>query len=45
LHVAIESVVHCWEVVKKDIAGQARKSGGGVLLTDLGLKRLSENYY
>ena len=37
-HVAIVSIVHCWEVVKRDIAGQDRKSGGGVLLTGLGLK-------
>ena len=37
-HVAIVSIVHCWEVVKKDIAGQDGKSGGGVLLTGLGLK-------
>ena len=36
-HVAIVSIVHCWEVVKRDIAGQDRKSGGGVLL-GLGLK-------
>ena len=37
-HVAIVSIVHCWEVVKKYIAGQDGKSGGGVLLTGLGLK-------
>ena len=37
-HVAIVSIVHCWEVAKKDIAGQDGKSGGGVLLTGLGLK-------
>jgi len=37
-HVSIVSIVHCWEVVKSDIAGQDRKSGGGVLLTGLGLK-------
>lgn len=37
-HVAIVSIVHCWEVVKRDIAGQDRKSEGGVLLTGLGLK-------
>jgi len=37
-HVAIGSIVHCWEVVKMDIAGQDRKSRGGVLLTGLGLK-------
>ena len=35
-HVAIISIVHCWEVVKRDIAGQYRKSGGGVLLTGIG---------
>ena len=37
-HVTIGSIVHCWEVVKRDIAGQDRKSGGRVLLTGLGLK-------
>jgi len=37
-HVDIGSIVHCLEVVKMDIAGQDRKSGGGVLLTGLGLK-------
>lgn len=37
-HVAIGSIVHCWEVVKRDIAVQDRKSGGEVLLTGLGLK-------
>jgi hypothetical protein len=42
-HVTIGSIVHCWEVVKMDIAGQDRKSGGGVLLTGLGLNRLSDN--
>jgi len=25
-HVAIVSIVHCWEVAKRDIAGQDKKS-------------------
>ena len=37
-HVTIRSIVHCWEVVTRDIVGQDRKSGGRVLLTGLGLK-------
>ena len=37
-YITIVSIVHCWKVVKRDIAGQDRKSGGGVLLTDLELK-------
>jgi len=31
-HVTIGSMVHCWEVIKRDIARQDRKSVGGVLL-------------
>ena len=37
-HVAIGIIVHCWEVVKRDIVGHGRKSGGRVLLTGFGLK-------
>ena len=36
--IAIGSIVHCWEVVESDTAGQDRKSGGRVLLTSFGLK-------
>ena len=42
-HVTIGSIVHCWEVVKRDIAGQDGKSGGRVLLTGLGLNMLFGN--
>jgi len=36
-HIAIVSIVHCWEVVKKDIAGQDGKSGDFLLFTDTNL--------
>jgi hypothetical protein len=36
-YLTMGSIAYSWEVVKMDIAGQDRKSGGEVIKTGLGL--------